>query len=481
MKFSKNLMLAVLATVIASPVSAAPTKKAAKAAPKAEQAVVVKETSHDPVVRSSNGLKVRVIGEGTGVIMAPMNQGKAKKQNLGKGTKVVFAMDETNIGLVAEGKTPKFGELEYGLKVTLTMDKYNDPQAGSSSVLKDSFMHFGNAEKYGTFYLGNIKGAEYRTVNTVTPVLGGLGSYMYNDWMPLLNPVHGWERTELELEGKTTRASKIMYVSPRMNGAQVTVSYTPNSKHNGFGALQSHALYSTSPGALGNIATLRNDKINPIIKKYHTDSFAAGVNYKYGFSNGAAVETGAALISSSTTTHAPGGSTAAGYNPEKLNWYRRVLSYTLGVMGTYRGYEMGVQWIDNGKSGQAREFSGRDAGKIIAAALGYNFGEHKVSLGYSHFVRRLGTTPTGYVSTDATGAANATVGANTNLGKTKVDGVTAVYTQQVAEGLKIFGEYGIIRQRTTNDAFRISKAHDYTSAVPSNTTHAIITGLQINF
>lgn len=488
MKLSKNLMLAVVAAVIASPVSAAGAKKATKSAP-AVQAVAVKESAGNRVVRTGgDNLNVRIVGDLTGVVAAPMNQSKAKHQNHGKASKLAFGIDETGIGFLADGKADKFGGLEYGLKVTLTMDKYGD---ASSSVVKDSYAYFGNAEKYGTFYLGNIKGAEYRTVNTVAPALGGLGSFMYNDWSDFVNYAAGINETRLEMVGKTSRASKLMFVSPRINGAQVSVSYTPNSLHHGFSSLQSTRTQSSSLTDAA-VTRLGVDRINPVINKQHTDSFAVGVNYQTALSNGVGIEAGAAVLTSSTKAFKidPNSGFTNGYAVNKLDWYRRVFSYTLGAMATYRGFELGVQWLDNGKSGEARNFAGRDAGKNISAALGYKFGEHKVALGYSHFVRKLGTTPSNYAATyqnaDPAGAVPL-VGVNTNLGKAKYDGVTAVYTQQVAEGLQVFGEYGVLRMRTSKQAYNLALAHsrtaagNYTGGVPSNTAHAILTGLKINF
>lgn len=480
-------MLAIFAATTIGLVDAAPAKAKPRAAKRAvvkkmeEKPVVVKQTSHDPVVRSSNAIDVRIIGEGTALAVFPMNQGKVKHHNTGKASKAVFAMDETNIGLLANGKTDRFYGLNYGLKVTLTMDKYGE----SGTVVKDSYLTFGNNEKWGDFYIGNIKGAEYRVVNTVTPVLDGLGAFMYNDWTPFVNLASGINRTELELEGKVSRAAKVMYVSPKLHGFQFTASYTPNSRHNGFGpTLQSH-----TPNSMANMATVitRVDTINPAITKYHTDSWAAGLSYTKGFDNGATVNAGASVITSATKSYivAP---TATTYDVQKLSWYRRVLSYTLGVVGTYKGVELGVQWIDNGKSGEARHFSGRNAGKGIAAAIGYKFGAHKVAAGYYHFYRKLGTTPSNYGGpTNSTGAAVAGsgVGANVNLGSAKMDGLAAVYTHQVAEGLKFFGEYGVLRTRTSNEAYRLAFAHSQTTAgsagVPSNTAHAILAGLSINF
>lgn len=463
-------------------------KHAAKkhAAPKAEVPHTVQETSMTKVVRNDNNLEVNIIGEMTGVAAFPMNSGKAKDMQYGKGSKVVFGVDDTGIGVLAKGKASVMNQpLEFGTKVTLTMDKYGDPNAGTTSVLKDSYVYFGNSEKYGLFYLGNLKGAEYRVVNTVTPVLGGLGSFMWNDWSPFINISSGIDTTNLELTGKTSRASKLLWASPVWRGLQATVSFTPNSRHFGFGAIQNKS--ATALGALTR-TQLTTDSINSAITTYYMNQFAAGLSYKHMFHNGATAQLAGSVLTGQTKAYItdPNSGVNNGYLLQNLNNYRRALSYTLGAVGTYQNYEFGVQWIDNLKSAQPYNFSGRDAGKNISTAVAYKMDIHKFALGYSHYQRKLGITPTGYQAINVFGGANAVVavpgvGGNTPLGKARYDGFTAVYTQHPVEGLRLFAEYGLLKMNTSNEYFKVAKAQNVGSAVPSQIAHGILTGLSINF
>lgn len=449
------------------------SEKAVESKQKNKSNDVLKQGAPKP--EKDGGMDIRLYGKATGIMYHAKNAKDAKLQNNGKKSNLGVAMDETAFGLKMQGDTAKFGGMEWGANVSLTMDKYSD------NVVKDSYIYLRNMEKWGNFQIGNFKGVEYRATNQVKDTQTGTGGPLDNsDYQnALFNLASGVNNVQLDARGSVGRALKIMWNSPVLSGFQLGLSYTPNSTVKGFGTMNSNAPTSSST------ANIHRDPIHPDHNNMSKSVLATSLTWGRTLSSGAKVSLGATVINGAARTYySKVNQIKTGtyqYNPGLINRHK-IQSYVFAAGFDYKGIEAGVQYIENGKSGEAKEFTGRNAGRGYAGGLGYNFGANKIGVGYHHFVRKNGTTPLRYTpAVKIPGGRPAALRNNQYLGKSHADTVTAQFQHVITDGLATFFEYGNFRSRTSEENFHLAQEQNYATAVRKNQAHTFLVGIGIYF
>ncbi len=314
----------------------------------------------------------------------------------------------------------------------------------------------------------------------------GAQAFFVNDWSDFMNYAEGINDTSLTMVGSTSRKSKVYYVSPRVYGVQGHVSFTPNGKYNGSGPIKTRAgnLNSNMNAALD-----ANDPLHPDVDKRHfaENVWAFGLDFTHNFNNGAEVNLAGALQKGDARFYGtPITNNNNGAVVSPMQAINSLLTYTVGVGGKYRGFELGVQYIDNGKSLEWKGAKGRRAGNGWAFGTGYSFGASKVGAGYYMFRRKLGTTPTGYQAFFTGGANYFNQGgagqfSNVNLGTAKANGFTTQIEHQVVDGLGAFAEYGYMNTKTSQNAFQMASAQNPNEATPSTQSHVVMVGMKVKF
>ncbi len=427
-------------------------------------------TQGKPKSKKDGGIAIGITGQGTGVVYNVKNSKGARHQNGGKVTNLGVSIDESAVGLVFTGETASFGGLDFGGKLSLAVDNYND-----GGTFKDVYVNVGNENVWGILYIGNLKGVEYRMANHVKYTQTGLGGVADNSdaQNALINVASGVQHLQTHLKYGSSRAIKAMWLSPKVSGFQAGVSYTPNTNSLSAGAIKSSMITGSWP----------LDPISPNNQNMHKGLTSFGLSWDKKMSNGATAKLGAVLMTGATRVYywkvENYGTGRDVYNPATINRHK-VFAYTLAAGLEYKGVEAGLQYLDNGKSGEAKDFKGRKGQKGYAAGLGYNWGVNKVGLGYQHIVRKNGTAPAGYTPVTG-GSVTSRSFSKVGLGKSSADTYGVQYQHVVTEGLTAFAEYAHVRSTTSTENFQLAQIHDVTSAVRKNSGHAFLVGMGFYF
>uniref|UniRef100_A0A2B4R2S6 leucine--tRNA ligase n=1 Tax=Stylophora pistillata TaxID=50429 RepID=A0A2B4R2S6_STYPI len=225
-------------------------------------------------------------------------------------------------------------------------------------------------------------------------------------------------------------AVKAVYLTPRIEGFQLGVGFTPNGQQDGGNALKT----STNESAK---------------KPFDQSNWTGLLSYKNAFDNGVSL----ALSLSGVV----GQSKAVRVSTGKFfNIVENSASWAVGGQLGYAGWEFGAQYIDNGKS-HVNKTHLRDAkgGTAVSVALGYSFGAHKIAAGYYHSDKKLGAL-------NATGEALAPAiagGAGTDLGKARTNIYSLTYDFKVAPGLGLFAEANYFNMKNKDVAAEFQDAY----------------------
>lgn len=245
--------------------------------------------------------------------------------------------------------------------------------------------------RWGTAIGGNYQGVENFMARGAFSVMGGTGGFDGNFKMTTSRPTGLLLTTDMV--GATKYATKFSYVTPRFYGFQAGFSFAPNSEHKGEG----------TDGAPRYAASTKNPQ-----EPFDRNSIALGVNYINKFNDDASIALSVTSIFGKTHTPARGPydntnvftafQSAARHNTK---------SFALGGVGTYKGFELGLEWVNNGKSQQIKDpaqvgaAGAFNAGQHFSVATAYTFGdrkENKVSYGFGSTKRKFnGENTTGKI------------------------------------------------------------------------------------
>jgi hypothetical protein len=385
-----------------------------------------------------------------------------REGNNGKGNGHHMAVDYSKVNFDVFGKTKKFGGLEYSALLALSGNADDGTPIENRIKLKN---------EWGTLIAGNTRGVDdFMAVGSFS-VMGATGGVAGN-YTNVLNESTGVVLSK-DLVGRPKDATKVSYVTPRLNGIQAGITFTPSTAHKG-----EHKLETINP---------KSAKSQPFDK----NQVGVGLNFKEKFGNGFETNLSATAIF---------GNTQAPVRLTKLSRpvdYHKTQSYMLGAHFKYKDWEIGGEFIDNGKSrvpshnlgayleSATKDANGKydftparldrakkaDAGKAYSAALGYTWGDHKWSVGYFGSTKNI---QSGY-------------------DKAKANVYSATWDRKLAPGLGVYAEANYVDMKTDKKAAENQNAlkkgakelglsdSDLNDGIRSNKATVFVVGTKLKF
>jgi outer membrane protein OmpU len=397
-----------------------------------------------------------ISGETNVAVYAFNAKDRAKEQNKGKGQGIHTDIQDTRLNFEAVGNADLYGGMEYSTLIGFT----GNPERGQSSVEEVRIRLRG---KWGFFVGGNSRGVEDRMSRGAFSVMGATGGFNGN-YDRVFNASTGIVDS-VNMVGAAKDANKLTYVTPRVNGVQAGVSFTPNTEQKGFAKLRT-------------IGTIENDSTT-----YDKNNIGLGLNYHTKFCNGLGLHASAtAAFGKSQIARRLGAAPAANPAAREAETFfsgerHNTASYALGLVLEYGAFDFGAEYVDNGKSQVQKAIQGRNAGHVISAAAGYKFGVNRVALGFFHSERKLGTAFNHFGVTDVVASGNP---------KAKANVYSVTYDRNLAKGLVLFGEANYFDHKTDQRWVNVQTATQaietsLADAVPSNKGHVVMSGIKVRF
>jgi len=359
----------------------------------------------------------------------------------GNGRGQYFSVDDSRFHISVDGKTDL--GMEYGLHFTLNGD------TGSTNTLRENYLFFGGS--WGKLFLGDTYGVE----STMT--FGGWdnwGGTLFIDGGMVEHTVNVTTGTVVSdnLVGDTGRSTKMTYLTPRWEGFQFGVSYTPRGDHLG-------------QGSVNSLVSASSPKV-----PFDTDTVASTLNFMHQFENSIEIALSANSIFARThPEYTQGATTPVPYNRQNVG------SFALGGRISYQGLGFSTEYGNNGKSRQIAGQSLSNAGQFVSYGLSYTHGATKVSTGYWYSWRNAlggGINPSTYTKVKATTSA-----------------AGAAIDHKLAPGLVVYFEYANFRMKNPaalNEANRLnastnSSSNSFVAPIPSNTANSFVVGSRLVF
>lgn len=387
----------------------------------------------------------------------------AGKDEKGYGTH--FAMEDSRLNFDVIGRFDWLGQMFYDWRLGITGDTGTKDR--SHNPIEENRLRLRG--EWGTVMFGDAQGVENFMARGAFGVMGGTGGFDGN-FQTVINRPAGVLLTT-DLVGTTKYATKVTYITPRLWGVQLGASYAPNSEHKGEGKNSGPAHNRTSIKQPGEAFGLSN--------------WSGAVNFMHTFANGFNVALSATGLVSNTKS--PNSSLFKSQNLASANQTairEKAMSYAIGGVAEFRGFEFGAEWIDNGDSRQFKNLDqlrtlnnlpadlsigNFDAGEAYSFAAGYTYGPDKIAFGYYHSERRY------------------------NGAKAEADIYSVTYDRKLAPGLSVFVEYNKLGLSTGKAAIDYDTAVADTAPAVSdisgsfskgrgnNDTHAVALGAKFKF
>lgn len=408
---------------------------------------------------SAKGPTLSISGE-TNVVFYSFNSGR-KEENRGKGQGTHLTVQDSRLNFLFAGSSDSLGGFDYSGFIGVT----GNTEAGKTSV-EENWIKLQN--RWGRMILGGHRGVTDRMAFGAYSIMGGTGGFDGN-YKNVINLSTGTV-ISTDLVGAPKDANKITLVTPRLNGIQAGISFTPHGQQQGEAKLRT--IGSRESGT----------------KPYGKNNVGLGVNYKTDL-EGLGVKASATLISGQTQTLRRFAVTPAAtqndrfaeaiYSGDRYN----TLSYALGLVLTYGDFEAGFEFIDNGKSQVLKSIKDRDAGQLYMAALGYNFGANKIALGYQYSERKLGTR-------FEAPRTNTTYTIAAENAKAKANVVSLTYDRKLAKGLSLFAEANYFDYKTDDRWVQaqngargtgVTGSSSIDQGVGNNHGHVMVLGTKVRF
>jgi hypothetical protein len=288
----------------------------------------------------------------------------------------------------------------------------------------------------------------YNTAGATGGVLGG----NYKEVIAAATGVN----YSVDMVGTVKDTNRITYVTPRVSGFQFGVSMAPLGHNKG----------ESDPNSYKNPSSKRGS--------FQRNIWSLGLNFKRQL-NG---DWGIKLSAVGTFSKTEGGEDRGvsnimapyGNNPNiNLDKYKRAASYAVGGVVSYKDFEFGVEFIDNGQSGVLADIPGAKAGQVTSVGIAYTQGDDTFSVGYLYGSKRLGDFKRDGNNPRATAKA-----------------VHLSWDRTLAPGLGIFAEGVYFDHRTDQAALDFQKAakakkSSMPEAIGTNHGHVLLTGVKIRF
>lgn len=390
---------------------------------------------------------------------------KRTHENGGKGRGDHLAVEDSNLGFEVRGKAEAFAGIDYGYKVTIDTDTGKT----TTSNLKDNYVTFKN--DYGTLQAGNVVGVEdlTRGAHKIMGATGGFGGNYKN----AINLSTGIVATT-DLAGRTKRAGKVNYFTPRFYGLMLAVSVAPDTKQLGEAKLQSK---------LNTNANTNN--FAPNGNAFGQNVWSGLIDFSRSLGYGFDVNLSLAGMV---------GKAKSGFQDRgQSTLHENIASWALGgELGYTYGdniFRLGGEYVNNRNTYLAKSlqstnggtnylFKNGDAGRVWAVAGSYEVGSHKVAYGYFESKRKMGD----YSSNGTT---------FTKLGDAKARVHSVTYDKKMAPGFSLYAEYNHFRFTTSDAAAAMQNAvkttgttnlgNNLENGVKSNNGHSVIIGTKVKF
>ena len=365
-----------------------------------------------------------------------------------KGDSTMFSMDSSKLNFKASGKSE--GGLEYSLLFSLTGD------TNATNSVREAYLRL--TDTWGTLMLGDTSGPEDFMGLGGFSVQAGSGGFD-GKFDRVLNVTTG-VKPDISLTGDSGDATKVVYVTPRLEGFQAAVAFTPDTKHEGSAKLKTDG---------------HPDSDNP--SPYDRNHVAFGVSYLKKTDD---FQFSLALTGMVGSTQ-----------PEKKPAANRSLdrhdtrTWAIGSTVEYGKFAFGAEYVWGGKSQQLKAAVANvdpnggpingltplnydpgkaRAGDVINVGASYKLAcDTKVSVGYFHSFRK-----TGFGDHKAT-----------------ADIFSLGVERKVVEGLTVYGEvahHNLKNPSAFYEAKMLSASRGGSvKAVPNNRANTVILGTKIQF
>jgi hypothetical protein len=378
----------------------AATKKAAnkdtktkKATKKGEHAYAAKSS-----LASAGGLAVTVGGELDSSIASVNGDDTVKLNGTNKETVIyngeefkkaqnIVITNDSKINVKAEGKTDT--GLTYGGVVELQADVSDSKNDGGVNAEKTYIFLDSSA---GKVEFGATEGAAQRlevNAGSVATISGGVGKEGNLEYYVPLAGFITKAQTALDFVGtKAENANKIAYYSPKVEGFQAGLSYTPDSGDAGTA--------DATSGDNGGFFNFKNIFTGAI--KYANEFDGVGVEVSIGGEFGSAEDlndTGAgASLANTTNTSAltvdnffgyDATEFGSGFNIASVKDQEDLQAFNGGLKVSYEGFSLAGSYTDLGKTGDLKDTAGRTFkanGSIYSVGAGYSQKDFALSAGY---------------------------------------------------------------------------------------------------
>jgi outer membrane protein OmpU len=310
------------------------------------------------------------------------------RQKYGRGQ--LFTVDNSKIKFTVSGKLDT--GMEYGMAIVLDGNRNKD------KVIRENYLFFEGT--WGKIFAGDTYGVQDFMSFGGFSEWGGTG-FMDGPLDRVVNFTTGTVHS-IDLVGDTSRNTKLTYVSPRWNGIQAGVSYTPQTQHIG----EANISNQTSPA-------------NPK-EPFGADNVAGGINFIHKFANGFYMAlSGTAIFDNA--------------RPEYHGARKRhhTASFAFGGDFRYDNVGFGVEYGNNGRSRLSVDqprFHKANAGQWLDFGLSYTWGSTKFGTGFYYAWRNA-------------------LGEAYKRKKAKTKAVQASVDQKLAPGLGVYLEYSYIQMR----------------------------------
>jgi len=388
--------------------------------------------------------KLKISGKTSVSMYMFKSQKDNKDQKKKKGYNVATRVESSKISFNAKGSTEALGGLDYSLLIGLSGDRNQTNSARETRIqIKSS--------SYGTLAFGNTKGPEDKFKKLgASKIIGAMGGFTGS--IKDIIKVSSGILWSTDLIGSPKSSNKIVYFTPRVEGFQFGIAYTPNTQQHG-----------SSPSKALN-------------KKFDKSNWVGQLSYRNSFNNGASL--GLSLTGVAGQTQDLSGTSFV------VNELYNTASWAVGGQIGYAGWEVGAEYIDNGKSNVNTTHidTTATAGKVINFGISYSWGSYKIAAAYYHSDKNLGKL------TKEGAALDTILVEGTELGKAKADLYSITYDFKVAPGLAIFAEANYFelknKQQQAVSSFQDAYSKLNTKASKSCSTnkgHVILVGTKINF
>lgn len=344
------------------------------------------------------------------------------------------------------------GESSEGLTYKWRSNITAMPGKGSIAIDRN-FLEFGH-KNFGTLQIGAVSGVEDTMAQSATRLIGGAsgidGAFagMYNLASGVVLGVHPVAYTK--------RATKIVYLTPRVEGVQFGVAYTPHTGHSG---RQARNLNTAETEGIGHDGGLYDKKY----AAFGINNLAVGLSYANAWED----------FSFSTAVTYLRESSRSPIGIETNN----ASAYQVGMTLGYKDVRFATSYMNNGKSrlpkiadavfakaeGDKAEINSGNmhlgnAGRMLDVGVQYTMNQYKFAVGYFNSIRKYNATE-----------------------KTKGEIITMTTDYNFLPGLSLFGEVDLARSRSCKSAVDLSNQFKKDSGISKNSARSIIVGAKLSF